>query len=242
MLSKNHFHFRSIVIVRHPRIDVAGIAQHVIQRGVDRSVCFADDEDRRLYLSILRDVASQSDCQIHAYVLMTNHVHMLVTGEQLGSISTMMQGLGRRYVQYFNSRYHRTGTLWEGRFKSSLVDSENYILRCYRYIELNPVRAQMVLRAEDYKWSSANANAFGKPDPVVSPHPAFLNFEKDHSSRLRNYQALLCELVSEHEISKIRAHINQGKVLGSKRFQQEIEELVGRSVGLKLKGRPKKGG
>ena len=108
---------------------------------------------------------------------------MLVTGGQLGCISTMMQGLGRRYVQYFNSRYYRTGTLWEGRFKSSLVDSEHYILRCYRYIELNPVRAQMVL----------------------------------------------CESVTEHEISKIRAHINQGKVLGSTRFQQEIEELVGRS-------------
>ena len=108
--------------MRHPRIDVAGITQHLIQRGVDRSVCFIDDEDRRFYLSILREVAKQNDCQVHAYVLMSNHVHMLVTGGQLGCISTMMQGLGRRYVQYFNSRYHRTGTLWEGRFKSSLVD------------------------------------------------------------------------------------------------------------------------
>lgn len=144
---------------------------------------------------------------------------MLVTGGQLGCVSTMMQGLGRRYVQYFNTRYHRTGTLWEGRFRSSLVDSESYILRCYRYIELNPVRAHMVPHPEDYSWSSANANAFGNPDPVVSPHAVFLSLGKDRSSRLRNYRALLGEPVTENEISNIRAHINQGKVLGSTRFQ-----------------------
>ena len=105
--------------------------------------------------------------------------------------------------------------LWEGRFKSSLVDSENNILRCYRYIEQNPVRTQMVLRAEDYRWSSVNANAFWKPDPVVSRYSVFLYLGKDRISRQRNYQVLFCELVTEHEISKIRAHINQGKVLGS---------------------------
>lgn len=172
---------------------------------------------------------------------MTNHVHMLVTGEQLGCISKMMQALGRCYVQYFNNRYHRTGTLWEGRFRSSLVDSESYLLRCYRYIELNPVRARMVHRAEDYSWSSANANACGKPDPVVSPHSVFLNLGKDRQSRSRNYRALLCEPVTAKEIGDIRAHVNQGKVLGSTRFQRQIEELVDRSVGLKPKGRPKKG-
>ena len=228
-------------MARQPRIDVAGMAQHLIQRGVDRTVCFAADEDRRFYLSALQKVANEHDCQIHAYVLMNNHVHMLVTGGQPGCISTMMQALGRRYVQYFNSRYHRTGTLWEGRFKSSLVDSENYLLCCYRYIELNPVRAHMVPRAQDYSWSSVHANAFGKPDPVVSPHLVFLDLGKDLSSRLGSYRALLCEPIPENEISSIRAHINQGKALGSTGFQRQIEELVGRSVGLKPKGRPKNG-
>lgn len=166
---------------------------------------------------------------------------MLVTGGRLGCISAMMQALGRRYVRYFNDRHQRTGTLWEGRFKSSLVDSESYLLRCYRYIELNPVRAHMVARAEDYAWSSASANAFGKPDRVVSPHPVYSNLGKDRSSRLRSYRALLSEPVVANENANIRAHINQGKVLGSARFQQQIEELVGRSVGLKPKGRPKKG-
>lgn len=216
------------------------MAQHIIQRGVNRSVCFAADEDRRFYLAALQKVANQNDCRVHAYVLMSNHVHMLVTGAQLGCISAMMQGLGRRYVQYFNHRYDRTGTLWEGRFKSSLVDSERYLLHCYRYIELNPVRAHMAPRAEDYLWSSANANALGKPDPIVSPHPVFMNLSKDRRSRSTKYRALLGEPMSYKEVSNIRAHLNQGKVLGSTRFQRQIEELVGRSVGLKPKGRPKK--
>lgn len=228
-------------MARQPRIDVAGMPQHLIQRGVDSAVCFAADEDRLFYLYTLQKIAKENDCQVHAYVLMTNHVHMLVTGGQLGCISTMMQGLGRRYVQYFNNRYDRSGTLWEGRFKSSLVDSENYLLSCYRYIESNPVRAYMVARAEDYSWSSANANAFGRPDPVVKPHPVFLALGKDRSSRLSSYRALLCEPVTENEISNIRAHLNQEKALGSTRFQQQIEELLCRSVGLKPKGRPKKG-
>ena len=185
-------------IARQPRIDVEGVAQHVIQRGVDRSVCFVDDEDRRTYLTALKKVTDENECQVHAYVLMTNHVHLLVTGGQLGCTSRMMQALGRRYVQYFNRRYHRTGTLWEGRFRSSLVDSDTYLLRCYRYIELNPVRAQMVPRAEDYSWSSANVNAFGIPDPVVSPHCVFLNLGKDRRSRSRKYRALLYEPVTEN--------------------------------------------
>ena len=171
---------------------------------------------------------------------MTNHVHLLVTGERIGSVSAMMQGLGTKYVRYFNRQYHRTGTLWEGRFKSSLVDSENYVLRCYRYIELNPVRAHMVKRAHEYSWSSVNANAFGQPDYVVVPHPAFLDLGKDRDTRLRNYRALLSDVVTEYEISAIRAHLNQGKVLGSARFQRQIEELVGRSVDLKPNGRPRK--
>ena len=225
-------------MARQPRIDLVGMAQHLIQRGVDRTVCFATDDYRRFYLTMLQKMAEENDCQVHAYVLMTNHVHMLVTGGQLGCISTMMQGLGRRYVQYFNNQYRRTGTLWEGRFKSNLVDAENYLLCCYRYIELNPVRAHMVTRAQDYPWSSVHANAFGKPDPVVSPHAVFLDLGKERSSRLGCYRVLLCEPILENEISNIRAHINQGKALGSTRFQRQIEELVGRSVGLKPKGRP----
>ncbi len=125
-------------MARPPRFDVPGVTQHIVQRGNDRLPCFAADLDYVRYLQDLRDAAKENDCAIHAYVLMTNHVHFLATPSTHGAVGRMMQALGRRYVSYFNRRYHRTGTLWEGRYKSCLVDSEEYVLRCYRYIELNP--------------------------------------------------------------------------------------------------------
>ena len=152
----------------------------------------------------------------------------------------MMQCLGRRYVQYFNKRYQRTGTLWEGRFKSSLVDSDGYLLRCYVYIELNPVRANLVTNAEAYLWSSVGANAYGKPSPLVVPHPNYTHLGKNKRQRLRAYQTLLHQEISEKQLSSIRAHINQGKVLGTPDFQRQIENLLSRRVGLSRVGRPKK--
>lgn len=138
-------------MARLPRFDVPGVAQHVVQRGNDRLPCFAADLDYVRYLQDLRDVARENRCAIHAYVLMTNHVHLLVTPTTAGAVGRMMQALGRRYVSYFNGQYHRTGTLWEGRYKSCLVDSEDYVLRCYRYIELNPLRARMVESPAAYR-------------------------------------------------------------------------------------------
>lgn len=170
---------------------------------------------------------------------MTNHVHLLVTGDKNGSISSMMQDLGRRYVQRFNKKYHRTGTLWEGRFRSSLVDSEHYVLRCYRYIELNPVRAKMVFSACEYLWSSVQANGYLHPDPIVEPHATYQRLGGDEKARALSYRALLNEEIDEQETHSIRAHLNQGKVLGSPRFQQQIAELTGRSVDLKPIGRPR---
>jgi len=227
-------------MARTPRIDIAGIAQHVIQRGVNRSVCFCDDWDRRFYLSSLQEAATKFACRLHAYVLMTNHAHLLVTGRSVGCVSAMMQSLGRRYVRRFNSRHDRTGTLWEGRFKSSLVDSERYVLACYRYIELNPVRAGMVNTPEEYPWSSVCANAYGNHDALVCPHQTYLQLAPDESECFLIYRAFLGEHISRKEIRSIRKHINQGKVLGSVRFQKQIEELTGRPVDLKPMGRPKK--
>ena len=123
---------------RFPRPDIPGVAQHVVQRGNDRMPCFIDDVDRQRYLTALRETSQRHRCAIHAYVLMTNHVHLLVTPTQTGQIARMMQSLGRRYVRYVNERYHRTGTLWEGRYKACLVGTVPYLLRCYRYIEFNP--------------------------------------------------------------------------------------------------------
>ena len=144
---------------RKPRFNIVGIPQHVIQRGNNREPCFYSEQDYQRYLKDLSDSAKKHDCRIHAYVLMTNHVHLLVTPMVEHGISNMMQALGRRYVYYINKNYQRSGTLWEGRYKASLIDSERYLLTCMRYIELNPVRAKMVEHPGEYPWSSYQANA-----------------------------------------------------------------------------------
>ena len=156
-------------MARLPRFVLPGHPQHIIIRGNNREPVFATNEDYRFFLDKLADAAKKHQCDIHAYVLMTNHIHLLATPNTLDGISKMMQMLGRYYVQYFNSTYKRSGTLWEGRYKASLIDSESYALLCYRYIELNPVRAGMVEHPSEYPWSSYRANALGQYDALVTP-------------------------------------------------------------------------
>ena len=161
-------------MARLPRIDMLGIPQHLIQRGNNRGVCFFADEDYVFYLECLNKAAKKYDCSMHAYVLMTNHVHLLVTPETKGGLSVMMQSVGRSYVRYINGHYRRSGTLWEGRYKSSLIESERYLLTCYRYIELNPVRAGMVSFPGDYRWSSYHCHARGSVGGgMVTDHALF---------------------------------------------------------------------
>ena len=146
---------------------------NMVVRGVDRRACFRAAGDYDACLDDLMHGAGKSDCAIHAYVLMTNHVHLLVTGSMPGSVSRLMQRVGRRYVHRFNASWFRTGTLFEGRFRASLVESDRYLLTCMRYIELNPVRAGMVASATDYRWSSVHANAGSRPDRLVTPHERY---------------------------------------------------------------------
>lgn len=149
-------------MARQPRYVLPGQPQHVIQRGNNRDVIFVAEADYRFYLDKLKDACDRMGCEVHAYVLMTNHVHLLMTPYEENSLGRVMQSLGRRYVQYFNYRYRRTGTLWEGRYRATLIDAESYLLTCYRYIELNPVRAGMVSHPGDYPWSSYRSNALGQ--------------------------------------------------------------------------------
>lgn len=139
---------------RRPRIKLAGLPQHLVQRGINRMACFFADEDYHCYLHWLKKSAADWECAIHAYVLMTNHVHLLVTPITPDGTARLMQSIGRRYVQYVNRAYRRSGSLWEGRYKSSVVQEETYLLRCMRYIELNPVRAGMTRDPGQYRWSS----------------------------------------------------------------------------------------
>lgn len=225
---------------RLPRPDLPGIAQHIVQRGNDRLPCFFAEADYRRYLTHLREAASKHDCAVHAYVLMTNHVHLLVTPQAPGQVSRMMQSLGRRYVSYVNATYHRTGTLWEGRFKACLVDSERYVLTCHRYIELNPVRAAMVDSPAAYRWSSHHRNARGEDDPLLTAHRSYNALGNTPHERQRAYRDLFLDALSEDRLQEIRAYLQQQRVLGTPRFQAHIEAMLGRRASIRPQGRPRR--
>ncbi len=198
---------------RQARQAAADIPWHVIQRGHDRHACFFADGDYHFYLRHLKEQASQHGCSIHAYVLMTNHVHMLVTPDTKEGVSLMMKNLSQRYVQYINRAYERIGTLWDGRFRSCLTLSDSYALACYRYIELNPVRANMVELPIDYRWSSYSVNAEGRANSLVTPHSVYLALGTDDLARRRRYRALVQSGLNEDTLNKIRYAINSSTVL-----------------------------
>jgi len=199
---------------RPPRFVLPGHTLHIIQRGNNRSVCFVDDEDREYYLAALRRASQRARCAIHAYVLMTNHSHLLVTADESASPARMMQSLGVKYVLYFNARHGRTGTLWEGRYRSSPIDSERYYLACSRYIETNPVRAGLVRDPSGYRWSSFRSNAEGTPDVLVRPHPVYLSLGARSSARREAYRALFETPLAWSMIDVIRRVTNSGVGLG----------------------------
>lgn len=226
---------------RAARLDLPGVAQHVVQRGNDRQPCFFREADYRRYLGDLREAALKYGCAVHAYVLMTNHVHLLVTPARLGAVGRMMQAVGRRYVRYVNDELGRTGTLWEGRYKSSLVDSEGYVLACYRYIELNPVRAAMVDDAAGYPWSSYAANGLGTPDRLLTQHEAYRSLAPEIDSRLAAYRALVEQAIPDEELASIRLYVQRQRALGSSRFQSQVEQQLRRRAGIGTPGRPRTG-
>ena len=225
-------------MARAPRFDLPGMPQHLVQRGVDRMACFARHWDYARYLDELQASAQGFDCQVHAYVLMTNHVHLLVTPPQQGVISRMMQRLGRRYVGYFNTCHQRTGPLWEGRFRSSLVDTDQYLLACQRYIELNPVRAGLVASPLAYPWSSHRHYATGEPNPLLSVHPTFLALGIDPERRRMRYTGLMEAGMAASEVDAVRLHLRKGRPLGGEGFQRQVEALLGRRAGPRPRGRP----
>jgi putative transposase len=203
---------------------------HVVQRGNNRQVSFFIEEDYAVYLDKLKDYSKKYKVGVHAYVLMTNHVHLLMTPETGNGISELMQSLGRFYVRYINQTHTRTGTLWEGRYKSSLVDSEHYFLLVSRYIEMNPVRANMVVHPAEYPWSSYHTDALEKEIKLITPHPTYLSLGSDNGKRKSAYQALFNEQIPHLSIKEIRDATNKAWVLGNNRFKQQIEQQVGRPI------------
>jgi len=223
---------------RKPRFNLIGIPQHVIQRGNNREPCFYSEQDHTRYLEDLKNALELNNCALHAYVLMTNHVHLLVTPFTDHGVSHMMQDLGRKYVQYINHSYKRSGTLWEGRYKSSLVDTEAYLLTCMRYIELNPVRANMVLHPAEYKWSSYQHNAQGITSSIISSHPHYMSLGANTEERLHAYRELFRHHMDNNILHDIREALNQELVLGRDDFKDKIERMAQRQTRRGKDGRP----
>ena len=225
-------------MVRLSRISPAGVPVHVIQRGNNRQACFVSDEDHSAYAHWLKEYSAKSRVDIHAWVMMTNHVHLLCTPLVEGGISRMMQSLGRRYVQYFNHEYHRSGTLWEGRFKSCLVQNERYLLEVYKYIELNPVRAEMVQEPGEYRWSSYQINGLGKESSLCTPHPEYMSLGRTTTERQKNYRRFFARHVDVELLKEIRTNTQRGMAIGNNQFKEELEVLTGRRLKSKKRGRP----
>ena len=225
-------------MARRARLLFAGVPQHIIQRGNNRQATFFAEEDYRSYLDWLLEAKNKYDCRIYAYVLMTNHVHLLASAERPYDLSRMMQHLGRRFVRYVNHVYRRSGTLWEGRFKASLVDTETYFLRCTRYIECNPVRARMVIHPGDHRWSSYRFHAHGAPDKLLSTHEQYERLGRTAEERQQAYRELFRTELDSSELTEIRNTVNRGWPLGGERFKDEIELALKRVVRPPRRGRP----
>lgn len=227
---------------RQPRYRIAGYPQHVVQRGNDRQAAFFADGDFRLYRHYLAEAADEHDCDVHAYCLMTNHVHLLVTPQTPGAIPKLMQALGRRYVYHINRTYARSGTLWEGRYRATLVDHDGYVLACHRYIELNPVRAAVVGDAAHYPYSSHRGNALGETDIVVRAHPAYTALGSTPTARLIAYRRMFAQPLATAQLDEIRQATKSCLVLGSAQFRSRIEQLLNRPVPSGKVGRPNRSG
>ncbi len=217
-------------MARLPRFNLPGQPQHVIIRGNNREPIFYADDDYLEYLESLKKAIDRFGCDLHAYVLMTNHVHLLITPQGDNSLSKAIQSLGRSYVYYFNHRYQRTGTLWEGRYKATLIDSDSYALTCYRYIELNPVRGDMVDHPAQYPWSSYRFNALGESSELLTPHYLYQALGQSLEERQELYRGLFDSHISDQTITEIREMTNKSWVLGSDYFKQRIQAQIDRPV------------
>ncbi|MEZ0149814.1 MAG: transposase [Candidatus Reddybacter sp.] len=222
-------------MARLTRYFIEGQPQHIIQRGNNREPIFAVERDYFFYLECLQEAAERQGLAIHSYVLMSNHVHLLVTPQTSQSIGKTLQSVGRRYVQYFNHSYRRTGTLWEGRYKAALIDSECYLLTCMRYIELNPLRANMVVHPNEYPWSSYWVNAEGEESEFVEGHELYRQLGRNSKLRQEAYRGLFTL-----DIDAIRRATNTGWALGDGLFRDKVERLSGRRAAPKPRGRPVK--
>ena len=225
-------------MARLQRSTPSGIPVHLLHRGNNRQACFKNNGDYSAFLWWLREYSEKFMVEIHTWALMENHYHLLCTPQIEDGLSCMVQALGRQYVRYFNRLNQRTGTLWEGRYRSCLVQPDSYLLEVYRYIELNPVRAALASNPAEFNWSSYQINASGKTSALCKPHAEYLKLGETRAERAENYQ-LKCESgLDEKRLEEIRKSINKGLAFGDEEFKIEVEELTGRRQRALKSGRP----
>ncbi|MEE8321139.1 MAG: transposase [Gammaproteobacteria bacterium] len=210
---------------RKPRLFIPDQPVHVVKRGHNRGSIVVCKADYDYFVECLASACREYGVALHAWVLMTNHIHLLASPESEDSLPKMMQGLGGHYARYFNRCYRRRGSLWEGRYKTSLIDSDEYLLKCYRYIELNPVRAGMVEHPRQYPWSSYRANAQGENTAFISPHPVYLALSSNKAKRYERYRDLFQDELDRHTLTQIRRGIEKGKAVGNPAFLLKVARI-----------------
>jgi putative transposase len=225
-------------MARQPRLTLTGYPHHIIQRGNNRQAIFGGVADYQALMGLLREAAQQCKVAIHSYVLMTNHLHLLATPQDDVGLPLMMQHLGRSYVRLFNKTYQRSGTLFEGRYKSSLIQTERYLLACMVYIDLNPVRAGMVAQPQDYPWSSYGHYAGLRTDPLITPHPHFWNLGNTPFAREVAYAELVRSGLGSTDERALTNTVLRSGVLGDEDFLLGLEKSTRRRVRPGIKGRP----
>ena len=225
---------------RQSRINIVGIPQHIVQTGHNRLPCFFDEEDYQFYLDSLRAASDQYQVEVHAYVLLPNSAQIIATPRIDKGIPSMMQSLGRRYVQYINHRYKRSGTLWEGRYKSSLIDSENFLLTCYRYVELRPLHLGFVEQLADYPWSSYHHHSGGEISWLIQDHRLYMSLGETREERCDAYCESFRYRFDRRMINFIAETVNMGQILGGDSFKDTIEKIANHRVRPLKRGRPRK--
>ncbi len=225
---------------RRARMYLPGLPYHIVQRGNNREACFIEPENYQVYLDLWQQLSKRYGVAVHAYCLMTNHIHFLATPASDTALSDTLKGVGSRYAQYINKTYRRTGTLWEGRHRSSLVQSDQYLLTCMRYIELNPVRAKMVSRPEEYHWSSYHVNGWGDKS-WLTPHDEYWHLGQSQDVRCGAYREIFKAHISEQDLHLIRKAAHYCQPIGDDSFRRRIEKRYGIALGQMKRGRPQKG-
>ena len=226
-------------MARLPRLTLPGYPHHIVQRGNNRQAIFADSSDYETLLRLLEEYAKKFDVAIHGYVLMSNHFHLLATPKTEEGVPQLMQALGRSYVRYFNAKAKRSGTLWEGRYKSTLIQAERHLLACMVYIDLNPVRAGIAASPADYPWSSYRHNTGQRPDRLIAPHPLFWELGNTPFAREQAYSELVTAGLSSQQQQALTEATLRGWALGEADYVTELQRRTERRVSKGKAGRPR---